>query len=96
MSSTGLQQYIDISLDGNKTYSVEINIYSPSPMHGVISTSEVLEPSVESIVQVAEETLQGTHGDSVIVFKFPKTEDTIECFRHGGEIIIRKTTVCRE
>ena len=42
MTATGLQKYIDINLDGTKTYKVDINIYSPDPSHGVITTSEVV------------------------------------------------------
>lgn len=95
MTATGLQKYIDINLDGTKTFKVDINIYSPDPSQGVITTSEVLEASVEALTKVAEDTLQGAHRDSIITFNFPKTEDTIECFREGEDLICRKTLVFR-
>ena len=95
MTSTGLQKYIDINLDGTKTYLVDIAIYSPDPSHGVITTSEVLEANVESLTQVAEETLQGIDRDSIITFKFPDTEDTIECFWDGTDLVCRKAQTYR-
>lgn len=95
MTSTGLQKYIDINLDGTKSFKVDISIYSPDPSQGVISTTEVMEASVEALTQIAEDTLQDAHRDSIITFKFPKTEDTIECFRDGEEIVCRKTQVFR-
>ena len=95
MTATGLQKYIDINLDGTKTYKVDINIYSPDPSHGVITTSEVLEANVESLTQVAEETLQGIDRDSIITFKFPQTEDTIECFWDGTDLVCRRAEIYR-
>jgi hypothetical protein len=91
MTATGLQKYIDINLDGTKTFNVDINIYSTDPSQGVITTSEVLEASVEALREVADQTLQQQHVDSIITFKFPRTEDTIECFRDKGELICRKS-----
>lgn len=90
MTATGLQKYIDINLDGTKTFKVDINIYSPDPNQGKIETTEVMEASVEALTQVAEDTLQNSHADSLMTFKFPKTEDTIECFRTREGLIIRK------
>ena len=90
MTSTGLQEYISINLDGSKTYKTDITIYSPDPSQGVITTSEVMGANVESVLQIAEETLQNAHRDSVITFRFPKTEDELECFRDGGGIICRR------
>jgi hypothetical protein len=95
MTATGLQKYIDINLDGTKTFNVDINIYSPDPKEGVITTSEVLEASVEALREVADQTLQQQHVDSIITFKFPRTEDTIECFRDKGELICRKSQIYR-
>ena len=95
MTATGLQKYININLDGTKTYKVDINIYSPDPSQGVITTSEVMEASVESLTKIAGETLQDTHRDSIITFKFPKTEEVIECFRDGGDMICRKSEYIR-
>lgn len=95
MTATGLQKYIDINLDGTKTYKVDISIYSPDPSQGVIATTEIMEASVENLIQVAEDTLQDAHVDSIMTFKFPKTEDTIECFRDGEDLICRKSQVFR-
>jgi hypothetical protein len=95
MTATGLQQYININLDGTKTFKVDIAIYSPDPSQGVIKTSEVMEASVESLLQIAGLTLQDSHRDSVITFNFPRTQDTIECFRDGEELICRKALVSR-
>ena len=95
MTATGLQKYIDINLDGTKTYKVDINIYSPDPSQGVITTSEVMEASVENLIQVAEDTLQDAHADSIMTFKFPKTEDVIECFRDEEELVCRKSQIYR-
>lgn len=95
MTSTGLQKYIDINLDATKQFRVDVSIFSPDPSQGVIVTSELMEPSVESVVSTAELTLQDAHSDSIITFKFPKTEDLIECFRDGGEIVCRRSQVYR-
>lgn len=95
MTSTGLQKYIDINLDGTKTFKVDISIFSPDPSQGVITTAEVMEASVEALTKMADETLQDAHADSLITFKFPKTEDTIECFRDRGEIVCRKAQFLR-
>lgn len=91
MTATGLQKYIDINLDATRTYKVNISIYSPDPSQGVIETSEVMEASVEEITQAARLTLQDSHRDSIMTFKFPNTEDVIECFNDGGEIVCRKS-----
>ena len=95
MTATGLQKYIDINLDGTRTFKVDIAIYSPDPSQGTIYTSEVMEASVEALTKIAESTLQGIDRDSIITFKFPKTENTIECFRDGEEIVCRKSQVYR-
>jgi hypothetical protein len=95
MTATGLQQYIDINLDGTRTFNVDIAIYSPDPSRGVICTSEVMEASVEAVTGIAESTLQGIDQDSIITFKFPKTDDTIECFRDEEGIVCRKAQVYR-
>jgi hypothetical protein len=95
MTSTGLQQYIDINLDGTRTFNVNIAIYSPDASQGMITTTEVLEASVEAVTEIADETLQGEHRDSVITFKFPKTLDTIECFRNGEELVCKKSEIYR-
>lgn len=90
MTATGLQKYININLDGTKKYLVDISIYSPDPSQGVIKISEVLEASVEEITKEARLALQDSHRDSIMTFKFPNTEDVIECFNDGGEIVCRK------
>lgn len=95
MTATGLQKYIDINLDGTKTYRVDINIYSPDPSQGVIVTSELMEPTVEGITLTASLTLQDAHTDSIMTFKFPNTDDVLECFNDGGEIVCRKAQVYR-
>jgi len=95
MTATGLQQYIDINLEGTRTFNVDISIFSSDPNEGVITTSEVLEASVEAVREVADQTLQQQHVDSIITFKFPRTEDTIECFRDKGELICRKSQIYR-
>jgi hypothetical protein len=95
MTVTGLQKYIDINLDATKQFKVDISIYSPDPSQGVIVTTELMEPCVESITLTAQLTLQGEHVDSIITFKFPQTEDLVECYNDGGEIICRKTQIYR-
>jgi hypothetical protein len=95
MTATGLQKYIDINLDATKRFKVDISIYSPDPSQGVIVTSELLDPSVEHITLVARLTLQNEHADSIMTFKFPNTEDVLECFQDGGEIICRKAQIYR-
>lgn len=95
MTSTGLQKYIDINLDATKQFRVDVSIFSPDPSQGVIVTSELMEPSVESVVSTAELTLQDAHADSIITFKFPQTDDVLECFRDGGEIVCRRSQVYR-
>ena len=95
MTATGLQKYININLDATKRFKVDISIYSPDPSQGVIVTSELLDPSVEHITLVARLTLQDEHADSIMTFKFPNTEDVLECFQDGGEIICRKAQVYR-
>jgi hypothetical protein len=95
MTATGLQKYIDINLDATKRFKVDISIYSPDPSQGVIVTSELLDPSVEHITLVARLTLQDEHADSIMTFKFPNTEDVLECFQDGGEIICRKAQIYR-
>ena len=95
MTATGLQKYIDINLDATKQFKVDISIYSPDPSQGVILTSELMEPCVESIILTAQLTLQGEHADSIISFKFPETEDLLECYRDGGEIVCRRAQTYR-
>lgn len=95
MTATGLQKYIDINLDATRTYKVDICIYSPDPSQGVIVTTDVMSPSVEEITLTAKLTLQDEHADSIVTFKFPKTEEILECFLDGGEIVCRKAQVYR-
>ena len=95
MTATGLQKYIDVNLDATRTYKVDISIFSPDPSQGVISTSELLEASVETLTRVAEETLQGIDRDSIITFNFPETEDTIECFWVGLDLVCRRSPIYR-
>jgi hypothetical protein len=95
MTVTGLQKYININLDATKRFKVDISIYSPDPSQGVIVTTELMEPCVESITLTAQLTLQGEHVDSIITFKFPQTEDLIECYNDGGEIVCRRSQVYR-
>ena len=95
MTATGLQKYIDINLDATRTYKVDIGIYSPDPSQGVIVTSELMEPTVEGITLTASLTLQDAHTDSIMTFKFPNTDDVLECFNDGGEIVCRKAQVYR-
>lgn len=90
MGNTGLQEIISSTLDGTRSYPVDINIYSGNPQIGVISATEILTASMESILEAAEETLQGEHSSSVMTFKFPEVLDTIECFRDGEGIVYRK------
>ena len=96
MTSTGLQQYIgSCKIDATRTYLTEISIYSLDPRVGVIETSEVIEGSVEGVTEIAEETLMGDFTDSIMTFKFPRTEDSIECFRVDGQIVCRKPQIYR-
>jgi RNase P/RNase MRP subunit POP5 len=95
MTTTGLQRYININLDGTRTYKVVISIYPRVKSQGRIETSEMMEASVEALIEVAGDTLQEDHLDSVITFKFPQTEDIIECFRGEEGIICRKSEFLR-
>jgi hypothetical protein len=95
MTATGLQKYIDINLDATKQFKVDISIYSPDPSQGTITTFELMEPCVESVILTAQLTLQGKHADSIITFKFPQTDDVVECYNEGGEIVCRKAQVYR-
>lgn len=95
MTATGLQKYIDVNLDATKTYKVDISIYSPDPQQGTIETSEVIEASVEGITSTARLTLQNDHMNSIMTFKFPNTEDVLECFADEGEIVCRRAQVFR-
>jgi hypothetical protein len=95
MTATGLQKYIDIDLDATRKFKVDISIYSPDPSQGTITTSELLDPSVEEVTLIARLTLQDAHADSIMTFKFPNTEDTLECFNEGGEIVCRKAQTYR-
>lgn len=90
MVNTGLQQIISSNLDGTRSYPVEINIYSPNPQIGTITTTELLTASMEEVFETADQTLQGESSDSIMTFKFPDVEDTIECFREGEGIVCRK------
>ena len=95
MTATGLQKYIDINLDATRTYLVDIGIHSPDPSQGTIETSELMEPTVEAITSMASLTLQNDHGDSIMTFKFPNTEDVLECFSDEGEIVCRRAQIYR-
>lgn len=95
MGNTGLQEIIGSTLDGTRSYPVDINIYSSNPQIGIISATELLTASMESVLEAAEETLQGEHASSIMTFKFPDVLDTVECFRDGEELICRKSQVYR-
>lgn len=90
MTATGLQQYIDINLDATKTFRVDIAIYPRDESQGVIVTTDVIEASVEALIQISDETLQHDHRDSIITFQFPKTKDVLKCFRDGEDIVCSK------
>ena len=61
MTATGLQKYIDINLDGTRTFKVDIAIYSPDPSQGTIYTAEVMEASVQSLPFRASTEIQSSH-----------------------------------
>lgn len=93
MSSTGLQKYIDIDLDATKSYLVDVSVYTPKPEGGIINTSVLMTPSVESLLETAREKFESTDRASIIVFKFPSTDQTIECYMDGGELVCRRSPI---
>ena len=69
MTATGLQKFLDVSLDASRVVLTDIFIHSENPSIGVIESQELLEPSVETVVKVAEDTLRGEHQNSIISFR---------------------------
>ena len=88
MTATGLQQFLDVNLDATRQVLTDITIHSENPSIGVIETQELLEPSVETITKVAEDTLRGEHTGSLISFKFAGAEAWITCRRDSSDGIV--------
>jgi hypothetical protein len=88
MTATGLQQFLGVSLDASRIILTGITIHSENPSIGVIETQELLEPSVETVTKVAEDTLRGDHKNSIISFKFTGAEAWVTCRRDSSDGIV--------
>ena len=88
MTATGLQKFLDVSLDASRVVLTDIFIHSENPSIGVIESQELLEPSVETVVKVAEDTLRGEHQNSIISFRFPGAEALVTCRRDSSDGIV--------
>ncbi len=88
MTSTGLQQFLDVNLDATRTVLTDIFVHSENPSIGTLSLQEILEPSVETVVKVAEDTLRGEHQNSTISFKFPGAKAMVTCRRDSSDGIV--------
>jgi len=88
MTSTGLQQFLDISLDATRVVLTDIYIHSENPSIGTISAQELIEPSVETVVKIAEDTLRGEHQNSIVSFKFPGAKAMVTCRRDSSDGIV--------
>jgi hypothetical protein len=88
MTATGLQQFLDVSLDATRQIVTDIFIHSEDPSVGTIAAQELLEPSVETVVKVAEETLRGDHHGSIISFRFTGAEALVTCRRDSEDGIV--------
>ena len=88
MTATGLQKFLDVSLDATRVVLTDIFIHSEDPSIGVIEAQELLEPSVETVTKVAEDTLRGEHTGSLISFKFTGAEAWITCRRDPSDGIV--------
>jgi hypothetical protein len=88
MTATGLQQFLDISLDATRVVLTDIFIHNEDPSIGTISAQELLEPSVETVTKVAEDTLRGEHTGSLISFKFAGANSWITCRRDSSDGIV--------
>ena len=95
MTATGLQKFLDVSLDATRVVLTDIFIHSENPSVGVIETQELLEPSVETVTKVAEDTLRGEHQNSIISFRFTGAEALVTCRRDssGGIVCERGFTI---
>ena len=88
MTATGLQKFLDVSLDASRVVLTDIFIHSENPSIGVIESQELLEPSVETVVKVAEDTLRGEHQNSIISFRFTGAEALVTCRRDSSDGIV--------
>ena len=88
MTATGLQQFLDVNLDATRQVLTDIFIHSENPSVGVIETQELLEPSVETVTKIAEDTLRGEHTGSLISFKFAGANAWITCRRDSSDGIV--------
>lgn len=88
MTSTGLQQFLDISLDATRVVLTDIYIHNENPSIGTISAQELIEPSVETVVKIAEDTLRGEHQNSSVSFKFPGAKAMVTCRRDHSDGIV--------
>ena len=88
MTATGLQQFLGVNLDASRTVLTDISIHSEDPSMGIIEAQELLEPSVETIVKVSEDTLIGEHSGSLISFKFAGADSWVTCRRDSSDGIV--------
>jgi|TARA_R110000868_G_scaffold306374_1_gene567609 hypothetical protein len=88
MTATGLQQFLGVNLDASRTVLTDISIHSEDPSMGIIEAQELLEPSVETVVKVSEDTLIGEHRGSLISFKFAGADSWVTCRRDSSDGIV--------
>jgi len=88
MTLTGLQQFIDVSLDATRPILTEIQVHSDVQTLGTLVAQEVLEPSVETVTSIAEDTLRGEHAGSLITFAFAGAGRLIVCRRDSEAGIV--------
>ena len=88
MTATGLQKFLDVNLDATRQILTDIFIHSEDPSVGTIAAQELLEPSVETVVKIAEDTLRGDHHSSIISFKFAGAEALVTCRRDSEDGIV--------
>ena len=66
----------------------DIYIHNENPSIGTISAQELIEPSVETVVKIAEDTLRGEHQNSIVSFKFPGAKALVTCRRDPSDGIV--------
>ena len=88
MTATGLQKFLDVNLDATRTVLTDLIIHSEDPSVGTIEAQELLEPSVETVTKIADDTLRGDHQHSTISFKFAGAEAWVICRRDSLDGIV--------
>jgi hypothetical protein len=88
MTLTGLQQIIDVSLDATRPTLTEIQVHSEQQTLGTFVAQELLLPSVETVLDIASDTLQGVYHGATVTFAFSGAGRLVGCRRDtSGEIL---------